>query len=59
MQASQSINNMLLEKNGVRVLKFALFDGRDNGTHSGVGLVEIYKIFATEFCLTTESSYAV
>ena len=34
--------------NGVRRLKFGLFDSGDNGEHNGVSLVEISKIFVTQ-----------
>ena len=43
--------------NNAREMGFNLFDGRDDWGHSGVGLVEISKLFTVQGDLTEYSSH--
>ena len=42
------LNKVTFGNNGATKLKYLTFDGRYDGKHSGVALVEISKIIATE-----------
>ena len=40
-------------------MKFGSFDGRDDGEHSGVGIVEISEIFVTLDVYSLEQSHLI
>ena len=52
VQTDGRINNIskkaIFDDNDATEVKFASFDGAGDGGHSGVGLVEISKMFATQ-----------